>query len=112
SVPTMAIAAALVRRVVKGARQMVLEDDAAARSLQDRAASPAKAGCYGNKLLEEELGRELHLAGRPGIARREARIDDHTECAAANLGKPARLAKVRHVEQVERLDAQLQARLS
>src|SRR5437667_10129257 len=58
---------------------------------------------------EQELRCELDLARRSGVAGREARIADHAERRAADRGRPARLAEVRLVEQVEDLDAELHA---
>ena len=58
-------------------------------------------------LLKEELRRELHLARRSGVASRGPRIRNHSECRAVDQGNAARLAKVRHIEQIEHLDAQL-----
>src|SRR6478672_9621027 len=60
--------------------------------------------------LEQDLDRELDLPRGSRIARREARVGDHAERGAADRGDPSGLSKVRLVEQIERLHAELRAR--
>src|SRR5262249_56305291 len=60
--------------------------------------------------LEEELGGELDLSRRSGIACRESRVADDPERGAANRRCTAGLTEVRLVEQVEELEPQLHAR--
>lgn len=50
-----------------------------------------------------ELQGKLHLPGRTGIARREARVGDNAKCRATDLRNAARLSKVRVIEQIENL---------
>src|SRR5215510_5654887 len=60
--------------------------------------------------LEEDFRGELDLPCRAGIASREPRIADDPERRAANSGGAARLPEVGLIEQVENLEAKLDAR--
>src|SRR5262245_21511931 len=60
--------------------------------------------------LEEHLQRQLHLPRRAGVASREARARDYAERRAADRGKASGQSEVVLVEDVERFDAELDAR--
>src|SRR5215510_1717497 len=76
-----------------------------------RCACSAAATIGGGKVvLKEHFCRELDLPCRAGIPGRESGIADHAERRAADRGRPARLAEIGLVEQVEDLDAKLYAR--